>query len=258
MFQEFITALQFLTRIRLVGEPACDEMSFGRSVRFFPLVGMVAGMILLLAAQLTGGWMPATVRTVFLVTLGVFITGGLHCDGLMDTADGLFSGRSPERMLEIMKDSRVGSFGVIAIILLLLWKGSLIHDMPASLLGAALVSMMTLGRFAMVLDILYFPYARPEGMGKAFSLYAGKGALWASLLAVAGLLGGIYAVMGPFVCWVAAVATVGVALFAFWFGNWAMRKVGGLTGDLYGAVTELSELLVLLVFVLSSYVRWVR
>ena len=258
MLQEFITALQFLTRIRLVREPACDEVSFGRSVRFFPMVGLVAGAILLLVAQLTGGWLPGTVRSTLLLTLCIFITGGLHCDGLMDTADGLFSGRSRERMLEIMKDSRVGSFGVIAIILLLLWKWSLIQDMPDSLLGTALISMMTLSRLAMVLAILNFPYARAEGMGKAFSLHAGPGALGVALLTVAALLGGIYAVMGLFIFLVAAGAAVSATAFAFWFGNWATRKLGGLTGDLYGAVTELTELLVLLVFILSTYVRWAR
>lgn len=258
MLQEFITALQFLTRIRLVRESACDEVAFGRSVRFFPLVGMAAGAVLLLAAQLTGGWMPGTVRSTLLLTLCIFITGGLHCDGLMDTADGLFSGRSRERMLEIMKDSRVGAFGVIAIILLLLWKWSLLQDMPDSLLGTALISMMTLSRLAMVLAILHFPYARAEGMGKAFSLHAGQGALGGALLTVAALLGGIFAATGLFLFLVATSATVCATAFAFWFGHWATRKLGGLTGDLYGAVTELTELLVLLVFILSTYVRWAR
>jgi len=258
MIQEFITALQFLTRIRLVSEPVCDEVSLGRSVRYFPLVGMAIGALLMLAAFLTGGWLPGTVRSTLLVTLCVFITGGLHCDGLMDTADGLFSGRSRERMLEIMKDSRVGAFGVIAIILLLLWKWSLIQDMPDSLVGTALLSMMTISRFSMVLAILYFPYARPEGMGRAFSLHAGPGALWTALLTVTGLLGGIYLTQVLFLVLVAAAATTAAGFFVFWFGSWAVRKIGGLTGDLYGAVAELTELLVLTVFILSTYVRWAR
>ena len=258
MIREFITALQFLTRIRLVGNPGCDDELFGRSVKFFPLVGLAAGGILALAAFLSGGWMPGTVRSILLVTLSVFITGGLHCDGLMDSADGLFSGRSRERMLEIMKDSHVGAFGVIAIILLLLWKWSLIHDMPGSLLGTALISMTTISRFSMVVAILRFPYARAEGMGKAFAVHSGMESLKIATLTLAGLLSGLYLIMGQFVFWVAAVSAIVAVLFTFWFGNWATRKVGGLTGDLYGAVTELSELLVLAVFLLSVYVRWVR
>ena len=255
MTREFITALQFLTRIRLFRDPDYDDGLFGRSVKFFPLVGLLAGSILAGVAVLTGGWLPGTVRSTLLVTLSVFITGGLHCDGLMDSADGLFSGRSRERMLEIMKDSRVGSFGVIAIILLLLWKWALLHDLPDSLLVPALISMMTFGRFAMILAILRFPYARPEGMGKAFALYAGTHSLGPALATLLGLLAVFYFVTGPLVCGIAAAAALAAILFAFWFGRWTTHKLGGMTGDTYGAVTELSELVVLIVFVLSTFAK---
>ncbi len=255
MTREFVTALQFLTRIRLFRDPDYDDGLFGRSVKFFPLVGLLAGSILAGVAVLTGGWLPGTVRSTLLVTLSVFITGGLHCDGLMDSADGLFSGRSRERMLEIMKDSRVGSFGVIAIILLLLWKWALLHDLPDSLLVPALISMMTFGRFAMILAILRFPYARPEGMGKAFALYAGTHSLGPALATLLGLLAVFYFVTGPLVCGIAAAAALAAILFAFWFGRWTTHKLGGMTGDTYGAVTELSELVVLIVFVLSTFAK---
>lgn len=255
MTREFVTALQFLTRIRLFRDPDYDDGLFGRSVKFFPLVGLLAGSILAGVAVLTGGWLPGTVRSTLLVTLSVFITGGLHCDGLMDSADGLFSGRARERMLEIMKDSRVGSFGVIAIILLLLWKWALLHDLPDSLLVPALISMMTFGRFAMILAILRFPYARPEGMGKAFALYAGTHSLGPALATLLGLLAVFYFVTGPLVCGIAAAAALAAILFAFWFGRWTTHKLGGMTGDTYGAVTELSELVVLIVFVLSTFAK---
>ena len=255
MTREFITALQFLTRIRLFRDPDYDDGLFGRSVKFFPLIGLLAGSILAGVAVLTGGWLPGTVRSTLLVTLSVFITGGLHCDGLMDSADGLFSGRSRERMLEIMKDSRVGSFGVVAIFLLLLWKWALLHDLPDSLLVPALISMMTFGRFAMILAILRFPYARPEGMGKAFALYAGTHSLGPALATLLGLLAVFYFVTGPLVCGIAAAAALAAILFAFWFGRWTTHKLGGMTGDTYGAVTELSELVVLIVFVLSTFAK---
>ncbi len=255
MTREFVTALQFLTRIRLFRDPDYDDGLFGRSVKFFPLVGLLAGSILAGVAVLTGGWLPGTVRSTLLVTLSVFITGGLHCDGLMDSADGLFSGRARERMLEIMKDSRVGSFGVVAIFLLLLWKWALLHDLPDSLLVPALISMMTFGRFAMILAILRFPYARPEGMGKAFALYAGTHSLGPALATLLGLLAVFYFVTGPLVCGIAAAAALAAILFAFWFGRWTTHKLGGMTGDTYGAVTELSELVVLIVFVLSTFAK---
>lgn len=255
MVNEFITALQFLTRLRWVREPDCDNRTFGRSVRFFTLVGIFAGALLALAALLTDGWLPGTVRSTLLLILTVGITGGLHCDGLMDTADGVMSGRSRERMLEIMKDSRVGAFGVIAILLLLLGKWSLLHDMPNSLLPYALVSMMALGRLAMTTVILFFPYARPEGMGKAFADYADKSSLGIAGMALAGMLLAFYYFAGWFTVCVTLAAAAAAMLFAFWAGRRLTRLLGGLTGDTYGAVTELSEVLVLTIFVLAAYVK---
>ena len=255
MLNEFITALQFLTRIHIRRETSCDEASFGRSVGFFPLVGLVAGGILALVCLLTGGWLPGTVRTALILTLWIFVTGGLHCDGLMDTADGVFSGRSRQRMLEIMKDSRVGAFGVVTMVLLVLWKGALIYDMPASLLAPALISMMTFSRFAMVLAILRFPYAREEGMGKAFKQYAGRRALLLSLVTVAGLLIAFSGMKNPLVLGAAGASLAAASLFSLLFGAWLTRKLGGLSGDMYGAVTELSEVVVLTVFVLATYLR---
>ena len=255
MVNEFITALQFLTRLRLVREPDCDMATFGRSVRFFPLVGCVAGILMAIAALFTAGWLPGTVRSTLLVFLAVLLTGGLHCDGLMDTADGMMSGRPRERALEIMKDSRVGAFGVIAIIFLLLGKWSLIHDMPESLLPYALVSMMTIGRFAMTVAIVYFPYARPEGMGKAFAEYACKKSFFFSALTIAGMVLGFYFAGGIFVAGVTVVASLAALLFSLWAGHRLTRFLGGLTGDTYGAVTELSEMLTLVVFLLAAYVK---
>lgn len=252
---EYITALQFLTRIRLVKNPDCDERSFGRSVAFFPLVGVTAGVLLALVALATGGWLPSGLRTTLLVTLMVYVTGGLHCDGLMDTADGVLSGRSPERMLEIMKDSRVGAFGVIAAVLLLLWKWSLAHDMPSSLLAPALVCMMAFARFGMVLVILRFPYVREDGMGRAFKQHADSRAAWFSLATLILVLAGLQFFYGRFVLMAAVIAIAAVILFSLALGRWLTAKLGGLSGDMYGAITELNEVLVLAVFVLSAFIR---
>ena len=254
--KSFLTALQFLTRIHLRQQSNLVVEDFGRSTKFFPLVGLVLGLIYLLASWCliaVFGW--ANFVTTILVLLPVLFTGGLLLDGFMDTVDGVFSGRERERQLEIMKDSRVGAFGVVAMILLVLWKWSLIHDMPASLLAPALISMMAFGRFGMVLVILRFPYAREEGMGKAFSLYAGRRSLWIAVLTVLLLLAALWLFSGALVAGCAAVAALASAGFALLFGSWLTGKLGGLTGDMYGAATELAEVVVLLIFVLSAYVR---
>lgn len=133
--RSFFTALQFLTRIHLVEQRDLTAADFGRSTRCFPLVGAVLGALYLLAAWLLGAWHGGVSHTgaAVLVLLPILLTGGLHCDGFMDTVDGLFSGRSRTRMLEIMKDSRTGSFGVVAFGVCLLLDWSLMLDLLPSI-----------------------------------------------------------------------------------------------------------------------------
>ncbi len=244
---KFLTALQFLTRIRLVRQDTVAPETFGASVKYFPLVGAVIGVILAAACRLADPYLPLHTLAAALIVLEIFLTGGLHCDGLMDSADGLLSGRSRERMLEIMKDSRVGAHGVIAFVVLILAKWSLLLDLlpanpVASAPPAALFAMPVLGRLAMVIAITSYPYARPEGIGKAFAAYAGRSALYVAAATAALLV----APLGP-----AALAALAAAvLFAAAFGRYATRALGGLTGDTYGAVTELTEVVVLFIFVL--------
>ena len=121
MFDSFFIGLQFLTRISIVKQTVWTEESFGKSVKFFPAVGAVLGLsyiaILEILNLLTGGAFPMLTAAVILISMAI-LTGGIHCDGFMDTMDGLFSGRDRERILEIMKDSRVGAFGVVSFVLL--------------------------------------------------------------------------------------------------------------------------------------------
>ena len=245
--QNFITGLQFLTRIRVVGQSEWNPESFGRSVKFFPLVGGVIGVILVALNYIVDGYLPVLgvylpphVLATLLTAMPILITGGLHCDGFMDTMDGLFSGRSRERMLEIMKDSRVGANGVTAFVLLLLLKWSLIVDIAPTLLPLALFSMPVLGRLAMVVAITIFPYARPEGMGKAFAQNAGKTslliALFFAMLLIVPL--GLQAILSG----------AAVIIFTLLFARYVTSILGGLTGDIYGAITEITEILVLTFF----------
>lgn len=244
---EFLVGLQFLTRIRFVSQSDWTAESFGKSVKYFPLVGAVLGAILAGCAYLfysllpsVGFVFPAHIAASLLLLLSVLLTGGLHCDGFMDTMDGVFSGRSRERMLEIMKDSRVGANGVMSFTLLALCKWSLLLDLsPAEAVTALFVTPL-ISRTAMVMGITLFPYARPEGMGKAFAQYADKRSLLvASFLAILFVVpSGLLAMCGM----------AFVAVFAAIFCRFITKVLGGLTGDVYGALTELSELLVLAIF----------
>ena len=241
--RSFLTALQFLTRIHLVEQDNLTIEDFGRSVRTFPLVGLVLGVIAFLVGLFLVNFVgPSYVTAAVLTLLPIALTGGLHCDGFMDTADGLFSGREKGRMLEIMKDSRVGSFGVVSFGCALLFDFALILDLgqaPTILLIAVFLAPV-IGRAAMVLAVACFPYARPEGIGKMFHDLAGRGAARAALVVSA-------AVAAP---WgIGALLVLLLSLGAAWlFDRWAAGKLGGLTGDLYGATEKLTETCVLAAF----------
>lgn len=245
--KSFITALQFLTRIHLKNQPDLTIEDFGRSTKFFPLVGAILGFIYLLAAWCliaVFGW--ANFVTTILVLLPVLVTGGLLLDGYMDTADGVFSARDRERKLEIMKDSRVGSFGVIALVALMMIDWTVLRDIKLVLIMTALFIMPVIGRMAMVMVIAFFPYARKEGMGKAFADMADK-----ETVAIAGITTILFVVpWGQ-----AAIAALAAGLgFAWLLGAWLTSKLGGLTGDTYGAIETLTETMVLVVFLVTSWI----
>lgn len=231
--RDFITGLQFLTTIRLWPETEWTPERFGRSVRYFPVIGAVVGFLLALLQLLITPWLPLHAAAALLVIAGIGLTGGLHCDGFMDSADGLLSGRSRERMLEIMKDSRVGANGVVAFVCLVVLKWSVLLDFPQAVLAPALFASPIAGRMAMVAAITKFPYARPEGIGKAFAEFSGNKSLLFAVLSGFGLI----AIAGlP-----AAAASVIAITAGLLFTAFAAKRLGGLTGDIYGAVTEITE-----------------
>lgn len=245
MWNDFITGFQFFTRISLVRQTEWSLESFGRSVKMLPLIGAIIGALLGGGAYLlqTYLFVPAHLLAALLVIAEIIITGGLHCDGFMDTADGVFSGRPRERMLEIMKDSRVGAFGAMAFGLLILLKYSLYLDMPPALLPLACLTMGIGGKLGLVIAVTRFSYARPEGLGKMFYSHHGRYALpLAALLALA-----MAAPFGgrPLLGLAAAVVS------AYAAARYVSARLGGLTGDVYGAVNELAELAVLCVFVMN-------
>ena len=241
----FLVGLQFLTRIRIVRQTVWTAEDFGRSTRFFPLVGLVLGICYALAAWILVSVLGMRALTAaLLLILPLLLTGGLHADGFMDTADGVFSGRERERKLEIMKDSRVGSFGVVAFVLLMFLQFALLLDMSPPLLVSVFFVMPIIGRMAMVLAVSCFPYARADGMGKTFADMADRrtvaiAAVTTSVLVIPiGLLATLALVIG--------------IVFSLLFCRWMTAILGGVTGDVYGAATVLTETIVLVVFSLAS------
>ena len=247
----FFIGLQFLTRISIVRQDEWTAEDFGRSVKFFPLIGAVLGAIYAAFAWALYNWLPT--RGIFLpshltaavlLILPPIMTGGLHCDGFMDTMDGVFSGRSRERMLEIMKDSCTGSNAVFCFVVLMFLEFAILLDMPKIVVTTALFVMPIVARLMMVAGITLFPYARPDGIGKAFAQYSGCGAL--IFAAVCTLI--LTLPLGRLAWSSLAVC----AAFTAFFGNYVEKRLGGLTGDVYGAITTLNEGLVLLTFLVGA------
>jgi adenosylcobinamide-GDP ribazoletransferase len=265
-----------MTRIPVRLDPAPCEKELGASVQVFPLAGVVVGLAMALAdlafrtladiaaslpsalsaalsavlptamRALGGLRTPAASDSLVPVALGslaalianVLVTGGLHLDGLADTADGLAGGRDRERALAVMKDSRVGALGVVWLAIDLISRFALVTLLHSRVRLAWLLLAPVAGRLAQAIAIVSHRYARESGTGRAFAAYARPIHLVpASLISVLACLPtGVHSLM-----WLAIATLVG-ALFAAWLA----RRLGGLTGDTYGAISEIAEITFLL------------
>ncbi len=163
----FFAALQFLTIIPLPKRLAGETEDLEKSVPFFPLVGLFIGLLAAGFDQLAGSHLPPFAASVLVVILLVGISGGLHMDGLADTADGFLSARPREKMLEIMRDSRTGVMGTIAVVFVILLKIAVLNPIPLDLRWKAILLMPLAGRIAMVLMMTFLPYVRTRQAGDA-------------------------------------------------------------------------------------------
>jgi adenosylcobinamide-GDP ribazoletransferase len=256
IWHSFVAAFQLLSRIPFPVQVPFEESVLRRSVVFYPAVGCVIGLIVVAAGAGLTTVLPESAAAALLTALWLALTGGLHMDGLMDTADGLLSHRSRERMLEIMKDSRVGAMGVMAGVVQLLVKYALLSALlehgwaeAAGLLAAVTVW----SRWFMVAAVAFWPYARDgQGMGAMLTGVGSRHLLGASLMAASLSIASL-ALGGSGLRDAVALSAAG-ALAAGSIGTLvAVRmagKLGGLTGDTYGAINELLETALLLGVVL--------
>ena len=245
MIAGLAAAVQFLTIAPpLVRRPFTDA-EMGRAVGWFPLVGVLIGGLLVLVDLGVRRFWPAGVSAALVLAVWVVVTGGLHLDGLMDSCDGLLGGRTVEDRLRILRDPRIGSFALIGGVLVMLTKWSVLAGMvDATDRTVALLIAPTIGRWTMVKGLVLFPYARPEGAGRTMKDRVRLGdVVLATIFALAAVVG--------IAIWTKDIAAVIAMFAASWLGiavAWfAWRRVGGVTGDVCGAVCELAECAVLLV-----------
>lgn len=236
----FWAALQFLTIFPTPLRHEVTAKTSGQSLTYFPLVGLILGAILLsLHYGLTLILPPPVVNALLIIAL-VILTGAHHLDGFIDTCDGVIAGKSKKERLAIMSDSKVGAFGIGGAILLLLLKYASLSSAP---ILPSLLLMPTLSRWAMVGIIFTFPYAKSSGMGLAFK----QGASW-QRLTISTTIALIAAVVLLKRWGLVLVAALG--LIAFGIASYFRSRLSGLTGDNYGAINELAEVLVLLLLIL--------
>jgi adenosylcobinamide-GDP ribazoletransferase len=232
-----IAAFQFLTIFPTLIKRLFTSQEMGRAVAWFPLVGMVLGFFLYAVNYSARIVFPDSISSTLTLLAWVMFTRAFHLDGFMDTCDGLFGGFTPERRMEIMKDSRIGVFGVAGGILVLLTQYSAILASVNPL--AAFVLAATLGRWASPLVIYFLPYAREDGLGSEMKRNVGIQEVIGATL-ITGLVS--WFVYG----WFGFVLMLIAAIAAFLIGFYTMRLLPGLTGDIYGTVTTIVETLVLL------------
>lgn len=239
-----LAAWRFLTIVPIPGNWGMAEEDLARSVVWFPVIGLMLGVVAAgLAYGLTSVAPPLVVAAAMIVILLSF-SGGLHLDGLADTADGFFSSRPRERILEIMKDSHIGAMGVIAIVCVLLLKFAALASLPMARLWPAVLLMPLAGRCALVIHMALLPYARPSGLGAIFYRRNPRGAaIWAAGV-LAAVAGGLLGAWGLGI-WAACVAA------ALVLSAYVRRKIGGATGDTLGAICELVEVVPALVLTLG-------
>jgi adenosylcobinamide-GDP ribazoletransferase len=212
-----------------------------RAIGFFPIVGIALGGLLGVTGLALDAVFPSGSTASLLLAAGVGLTGGLHLDGLMDTADGVFGGRTVKRRLEIMRDSRVGSFGVLAGILALVGQYTYLAELSGSARLAALVSAYALSRWAMVVALRSFPPARSSGLGATFHAASGR---WPLAIATLSAVAVVATIPGP------GLTSLGAAsITTLLGGRFLTRRLGGLTGDTCGALAVTVETLVLCVAV---------
>ncbi len=236
----FLAALGFLTILPVPTKGKPDLRLLGRSLAYFPMVGLTLGLILAGLDRLLVWLLPRAAADALLIVMSVVLTGALHLDGLIDTCDALFGPGDPESRLKRLKDPRAGAFGVAGACCLLLVKYGALLSLNPSIKPYSLLVAPTLGRWGMAYAISLYPYKEGPGTGRVFQEGVSRFAFIVASLTTLGVS-------------VAALREIGfIAMLAGWLGTvamarFALKRIPGLSGDVYGAMNEVVEALALLV-----------
>lgn len=239
MYGPLQLAFSFLTRFPMGRRAEYGENDYGNSYMFFPVVGLAIGALLALAAVGLAyiGTREATIAFLLLVIL-VAATGGLHLDGVADTADGFLAGRNRDDALRIMKESSSGTFGVAAVVLILIGKFAALWSILSTGALLSIIPALVLSRWAMSVASYGSAYPRDSGTGKSF---IGRSTPLSYLISTGVAVAIAFAFAGKAALILIAVA----AAIALVIKMVSYKKIGGVTGDVLGTVNEIAELVLL-------------
>lgn len=234
--KRFVLMLQFLTRIPININLQVEEDDFFQGIIYFPLVGLIIGMFVVVAYYVGMQLSSKLLGAVFAVIVEIFITGGLHLDGLADSFDGIYSNRPKDRVLEIMKDSRLGTNGALAIFSLLILKIALISGLDILNAYPVLLLMPVFSRLNVVFASRLAQPAKKQGMGNLFiGRVNTKQFIFALIIAII-----------PSLIFLKIIPAIGLLLlFAIWYVKHITSRIDGMTGDTLGSLCELSEVALL-------------
>ncbi len=246
MWRQFTIALSFLTIFRLPVSGEISPRDLGRCYACFPIVGLLVGLITCLMVLLLQALMPPLLLAAWACAFMTFVTRGFHLDALADLADGIGGGYTPEKRLEIMKDSATGAFGSLALVLAILLKTSAIYSLIMAKSWIALAIVPAMGRFAIVVSAYKSSCARTGGIAKSSIEYVTGG----TVLAAASFAVVLTLLLIPKF----APAFIGTAtLISLLVRALAHRFLGGVTGDVLGAINEITEVLLLTLSACLAY-----
>ena len=233
--EDFLVAIQFLTRLP-VPRVRFDPDSLARAAKFFPVVGLIIGLGASVLQRITAPHLSHPLVALLVLTFLILITSGLHEDGLADTADGFGGGWNREQVLTILRDSRIGSFGALALVVSVLARFLLLSTLPMNRFTAFIVSAHVLCRWT-TLPLSYFLPPAREGDG--------QGARIAQKISLASLLLGTllsFAIVFYFMrieFWIPVFVALVITTLS---GLYYSRRIGGVTGDCFGATNQLTEI----------------
>ena len=241
----FFTALQFFTRLPIPAWVGFSPDWLNQAARYFPLVGVVVAAISAALYALAAMLLPAPVAVLIATAGAIYATGAFHEDGFADMCDGFGGGMTAERVLEIMKDSRIGAYGAIGTVCLLALKCTTLTCLPPLAVIGALFVAHTLSRMLATALIWRMDYARAEGKAKPLAQTMRAGEFAIGVVTTLAVIGAVLA-SGALTAAAIGAGALAAVVATVWLARLFARRIGGYTGDCLGAVQQVSEVMVYL------------